>query len=451
MTNDINIEELSDIQSESGIIGTLIFHPEYILHTDYLLPGYFYGVENGCYYWAISELYKNGIDNIDAFNIESMLQSNNAVSRKIKEFNMTSVMNVCELYKEAARSTLEEYKMLADNVVTLAFKRDLVRAFDEMSRRNFLRDKPLDQLSNDVYDKLETLTQKYISSREVHTLGEDIDDLWNEICERRTENGLYGIPSKYPLFNQYFTYETGELVVVQAKYKRGKSVLLMNEVVHKLKNGVPTVVIDTEMQTRLYTERLLSHLTGIEIKRIKNGNYSDEEAKKIDDAIAWLKQSKFVHIYDPNMTNEKMYSICKMLKYKIGLMFVVFDYIKSNATSTGDNYNILGAKCDFLKNKIAGELNLSVLSACQLNRNGEVADSDKINRYLSVGIKWNYKTQEMIAKDGLECGNTYAKIYVNRLGEQMQEDDDDDYIDFAFGGDTMTIVEAEQHKRDKVF
>ena len=71
----------------------------------------------------------------------------------------------------------------------------------------------------------------------------------------------------------------------------------------------------------------------------------------------------------------------------------------------------------------------------------------KINRYLSVGIKWEYKTQEMIAKDGMRCGNAFAKIYVNRLGRQMQEDDDDDYIDFVFSGDTMTIVEAEQHYR----
>ena len=138
-----------------------------------------------------------------------------------------------------------------------------------------------------------------------------------------------------------------------------------------------------------------------------------------------------------------------MLKYKIGLAFVVFDYIKSNETSTSDNYNILGAKCDFLKNRIAGELDLAVLSACQLNRVGEVADSDKINRYLSVGIKWDWKTQEMVATDGMECGNTFAKIYVNRLGRQML--DEDDYIDFIFVGDTMTIVEAQQHKKENAF
>lgn len=446
-----SIAELSDIQSESGVIGTLIYHPEFVLHTDYLKPNYFYGVENGCIYWAIQELYRDGINNIDAYNISNKLQSHKGVSKTIEKYNMPAVQDFMELYKETARHSLEEYKMLADNVVTLAFKRDLVKTLDKVSRSCFKDNVDLDTLNNNIYDELDKLTQKYISSTEVHTLGAEIDNIWEEICNRRSENGVYGIPSKFNIFNDYFTYETGELVVIQAKYKRGKSVLLMNEVVHKLKNGVPTLVIDTEMQTRLYTERLISHITGIEIKRIKNGQYSKEEAKTIATCISWLKEQPFVHIYDPQMTNEKMYSICKMLKYKIGLTFVVFDYIKSNETSTSDNYNILGAKCDFLKNKIAGELDLAVLSACQLNRMGEVADSDKINRYLSVGIKWDYKNQEMIAKDGMECGNTFAKIYVNRLGQQMQEDDEDEYIDFVFNGDTMTIVEAEQHETDSKF
>ena len=447
----MNINELSDIQSESGVIGTLIYHPEFILHTDYLKPGYFYGVENGCVYWAIQDLYKEGITNIDAYNISNKLQSHRGVRKTIEKYNLPAVQEFMELYKETARHTIEEYQMLAQNIVTLAFKRDLVKSLNKLSAECFKTDYSLDKLNNIVYDELDDLTQKYITITEVHTLGDEIDNIWDEIVSRRTENGMYGIPSKYSTFGDYFTYENGELVVIQAKYKQGKSVLLMNEVVHKLKNGVPTLVVDSEMPTRLYTERLLSHLTGIDLKRIKNGKYSEEEAETIKEWIKWLKQQPFVHMYNPQMSNEKLYSLCKMLKHKIGLTFVVYDYLKSNETSTGDNYNVLGAKCDFLKNNIAGELDLAVLAACQLNRNGEVADSIKIKRYLSVGIKWEYKTQEMIAKDGLKCGNAYAKIYVNRLGRQMQADDEEASIDFIFDGDKMTIVEAEQHEKNSEF
>ena len=265
------------------------------------------------------------------------------------------------------------------------------------------------------------------------------------------DNGLYGLPSKYDSFNKYFTYETGELVVIQAKYKEGKSVLLMNEVVHKLKNGVPVLVIDTEMQTRLYVERLLANLSGVEVKRIKNGNYSEEESQKIKDAIAWIKKQKFKHIYKPEISDDELYITCKLWINKIGVRFLVYDYLKSNESDASTNYNVLGAKCDFLKNKIAGELNLAVLAACQLNRQGEVADSIKINRYLSVGIKYGHKTQEQIIRDGTECGNVYAKIYVNRLGTQMMEDDENEYIDLYFDGDTMMISEVTQHKKDSEF
>lgn len=441
----MNITELSDIQSESGVIGTLIYHPEFILHTDYLKPGYFYGVENGCVYWAIQELYKDGISNIDAYNISNKLQSHHGVQRTIEKYNLPAVQEFVDLYKETARHTIEEYKMLANNIVTLAFKRDLVKILNELISNCYNAEYDLDKLSNVVYDKLDSLTGKYISSADIHTLGDEIEAIWDEIVSRRTDNGMYGIPSKYPAFNEFFTYENGELVVIQAKYKQGKSVIMMNEVVHKLKNGVPTLVIDSEMPTRLYTERLISHLTGIELKRIKNGRYSDEEAVRIKQCITWIKQQPFVHKYEPNMSDEKLYTICKKLKHKMGLQFVVYDYLKSNETSSSDNYNVLGAKCDFLKNNIAGELDLAVLAACQLNRNGEVADSIKINRYLSVGIKWEYKTQEMIAKDGIKCGNAFAKIYVNRLGRQMQEDNEEEYIDFIFDGDRMTITEAHQH------
>jgi len=447
----MEIAELSDIQSESGIIGTLIYHPEFVLHTEYLQPGYFYSVENGCIYWAIQQLYNDGITNIDAYNISNKIQSNNAVHKTVEKYNMPSVQEFIELYKETARHTLEEYRMLANNVVTLAFKRDLVKTLNEVQAKCRSADYDLDKLNNAVYSELDRLTQKYMVNEEVSTLGNQIDDIWDEIVSRRTSDGTYGIPSKYPAFMDYFTYEPGELVVIQAKYKQGKSVFLMNEVMHKLKNGVPCLVVDTEMPTRLYVERLLSHLTGIEMKRIKNGNYSDEEAQKIIQWRDWLKEQPFVHLYEPNITNEKLYSICKMLKRKIGLTFVVFDYLKSNETSTGDNYNVLGAKCDFLKNNVAGELDLAVLAACQLNRNGEVADSIKINRYLSVGIKWEYKTQEMMAKDGMQCGNSFAKIYVNRLGRQMQEDDEEEYIDFIFDGDRMTIIEAERHITSRDF
>lgn len=447
----MDISQLSDIQSESGVIGTLVYHPDFIAYSENLQPRHFFELDNGCIYWAIRELYNKGIENIDAYNLSSQLKSNTAVQRAIEKFNLPKVQELIQLYKMTARNTVEEYKLLVNNVISLAFKRELVTTLSRLETDCMNKNYSLEKLSNLVYGGIDDLTERFVTNEEVRTLGSEIDTLWQEIKDRRTADGTYGMPSKFPSFAPFFTYESGELVVVQAKYKEGKSVFLMNEAIHKLENGVPTLVIDTEMSSRSYVERLLANLTGIDVNRIKSGQYSEKEEKQINDAMSWLKDQPFVHIYDPYMTNEKMYAICKMLKRKIGLAFFVYDYLKSNETSTGDNYNLLGAKCDFLKNNIAGDLDIAVLAACQLNRNGEVADSMKIDRYLSVGVRWGLKTKKMIADDGIQCGNAYAKVRVNRLGEHMAEDDEEEYIDFTFDGAHMAISEAEQHERKDYF
>lgn len=447
----MEVLELCDNQAESGVISTLVYHPEFILHSDYLKPGYFYNQDNGCIYWAISELYKKGIDNVDAFNISNMLSSNSAVQKTINKYNLPSIQEYIDLCGETARHTLEEYKLLAQTVVTLSYKRDLVRSMNEIS--NFCKDKTisLSDLNKKRNDILTKLDEKYVVLEDIKMLGDEAEDLWKEICDRRTDSGYYGIPSMFPILSNWFTFEPSELVVIQAKYKQGKSVLLMLEALHKVRNGIPTLYVDREMSDRIFYERCLAALTGIEVKRIKNGRYNDEERVKIESANAWMKKQPFVHVYRPDLSDEELYSMCKILKYKMGLQFVIDDYLKSNATSSSDNYNILGARCDFLKNKVAGELNLAVLTAAQLNRQGEVSDSLKINRYLSVGIKWFLKTQEQIAKDGLECGNAGMKIYINRLGEQMPEDDENAYIDFIFEGGKMMISEAHQHDSSNEF
>lgn len=453
-----NIEEISDMQAESGVIGTLIKHPDFITHSDFLKENHFYNVENGCLYLVISSLYNEGITNIDQFNILAKIESLLKVKAVLGKYNIKDTSEFIRLFDHAARETIQEYMSLAKKVTTLAFKRKMVSAAEDISSMCFDDSLSLEKLAARSYSKLDGLTTSFICDEEVATLGKSVNDIWQKILSKRNRDGTFGIPSKFSELNRYFTYERGELVVVQARYKRGKSVFLMNEAIDKAKKKIPVLVIDSEMGDEQFTQRLISNLSGIDVKAVKTGfnesenrPLTDEENKKIAVALKWIESAPLVHLYMPVVDLDKVFSICKMLKNTMGLSFVVYDYLKSNEKDTGENYNMLGAMTDFLKNRIAGELNLAVLAACQLNRNGEVADSDKINRYLTVALKWEFKSATQISTDGIKCGNAYAKIDVNRIGEQMQPDDENDYIDFIFDGNKMTITQAEQHYRDSVF
>ena len=437
-------EILKDDLAESGVIATLVCHPEFLFKGTQLKARYFYNIDNSCIFWAINELVKSGVSNIDGINLSNMLNSNKKVSKIMRKHNITDINEYIRLCESSARESDEEYSLLAQKVKELAFKRsynglmnDLISECD--SEIN------LSELNSTTYSKLSKLTQEFLTDENVELFGSKVDALWNEIESRRSENGLFGIPSKFSLLNNYITYEPTELILLKARMKKGKSAWMMNEAIHKIKMGTPTVYFDTEMADRLFFERMLANVSNVSLKSIKSGTYTEEEFERIQQAKQWIKEQPFVHIYDPQFTNDKIYATCNILMYKMGLQFVIFDYMKSNTTESSAQYNELGGKCDFLKNNIAGDLDLAVLAACQLNRNGDVADSDKIERYCSASLLWRNKTVEEQTLDGQTCGNYRLSVTLNRLGEQMQ---DNEYIDFAFDGNKMRIDEAKnQHSK----
>lgn len=443
----MELSDITDFQAESGVIATLVHHPEFILHSEYLKANYFYEGDNKSIYWAISELYAKGVITIDAINITNMLNSNKAVKNLVAQYNLPSIQEFMDLCINAARNTVEEYLLLVNRVVELSFKRDFYKITLDFQKMCFDKSLGLNDMSNGVYKKISTLTQGYITTGDIVKIGDKVDVLYNNLVTRRNKNGTFGIPSKFKTLSSYFNYEPTELVLVKSRMKNGKSILAMNEALHKAKNGISTLIVDSEMSDDNFYVRLLAHLSGVKVIDLKNGNYSDKDNIKIDEANEIIKTLPLLHIYDPYMTNEKLYSICAEKKIELGLQFVIYDYIKGSGSSRDSSQlsNELGQKCDYLKNVIAGGLNLAVLAFCQLGRTGMVADSDALERFCSVSVMWQAKTDDQIIKDGKDCGNYLISVDLNRLGGQTNGDDE--YIDMNFNGDKLLIQEAKQHTK----
>lgn len=400
-----------------------------------------YNMENRCLLWAIRSLVQDGIEKIDAVNLSAMLSSNTAVKKKIKEYNIGEIEDFIAMSSYAARHTIEEYKLLVKRVVTLSYKRDLLKTLEEVKALALNDSAQLTEIDAMVSSKLNELTQSYIVANEVENYGEKIDEIWEEIKKRRQVTDA--IPNKYPLLGQYFSFEPGELYLISARMKMGKSALFLNYAQYLCEAGVPTLYLDTEMSDVRFSERLISNISGVEVSKVRDGNYSREEESRIMAAIQRIKKYPFVHLFIPDFTDEQVFAVIKILKYKMNLKFVIYDYIKGNTTSSSELYNILGARCDKLK-EIAGIENIPILAGAQLNRENRVADSDKLERYVTVSMYWRQKTQEEEDEEGPECGNFCMNVALNRMGEQM---DSDEKINFKFDGNRMRITEAKQYQK----
>ena len=437
-------DELKDVAAETAVVSSLLNHPEFILHSDWLKAEHFTQKENGAIYWGINELFKKGVTHIDELNLNNQLASNKAVNKLMITHNLSDISKYMELSKYACRDTLEEYIEMCNTVLSLAYKRTLFKKSSEIQRLCFNNDTDVEITDNKVHRILNDLTEEYLITSELKTIGEEGDNLLQQIISKQNDDG-YGLPSKFTIYDPYFCYEPGELIVVASRMKSGKSTMLLNEAFDKAEKGIPTLVIDTELTDLMWYTRAIAYLSKIKVRRIKEGHWSSDEKKKIMDANEKLKTLPIVHKYMPILDMNRVFAMCKILKYKIGLQFLCFDYIKGYDTDASALSNKLGQVTDILKNEIAGDLGLCVLAACQLNKQNEIASSDKIAMYASTIVMWRYKYPSEIQQDGgLDYGNIYTRIYLNRNGGMQNEDE---WMNLNFVGDTQTITDCKQNEK----
>lgn len=441
-------EPIYDSSAEGGVIATLLYRPEYILESDFLSPNYFYDAAMGCIYDAIKTLFSRGIK-VDIFSIMREIDGNNLTKEIYHSKNIPNLQELKDMGESIARENRKDYVELAKSVVANAYKRQLTARLDKIIDDCVKTKKPVEKINSEMYSVIEELSKKFVIEDDLEEFGDKVSDLWRDIEKSRERETLSKICWKWDILNEYAPLEPTEMYIFGGRRKAGKSVLLMEQAMFLLRKDVPVLYIDSEMSDKLFIKRMLSNLTGIDVKRVTNGNYNEEEAARIAKALEWIKSRKFWHIYRPEYDELKLYNTCRILRDRYGLEVVIYDYIKNNSDTTELNYNKLGAMTDFLKNTIAGTLEMIVISAVQLNRQNEVADSDKIERYVSFSAKWQVKSRDMVENDGIECGNAYMKIAANRLGEQHDMTDDSDYFDFKFIGNKMRIEQAKQHQQQE--
>ena len=442
-TDTMKVDDIRNIECESGVICSLLLKPELIFYSEQLKSRHFVDKTNSCIYYAIDKLVQRGVDKVDAYNITTLLLNEKESVRKISEPYITipALNELIEVSKDVARETPEEYKMLADNVLNAAMRRETYEKLSECRRLCF--NDNIDNIEQRIYSTLDDVMMSFSTASDAPQYKDVVDEYWEEI-KARQNGALSGIPFKFPSLNKYATIEPGELFIFAAEQKQGKSMMLLNCMVDLIKQDYAVLYLDSELNSRLFTCRLISHLANVEFARVRSGDYSQEEASRIEEAREWLKTRNFTHVYLPMFDAQSIYTLARKTKNKHGLDVIIIDYFKSKGE--GDafaTYQELGALVDMVKNKICGDMDIAGIGAAQATQAGKIADSKKIARNASTIAVIESKTPEEVEADGVECGNKKLRVLFNRNGAQMSGDE---YIDLDFKGNLVRYEEARQHE-----
>ena len=383
---------------------------------------------------------KDGIATIDTFGImEYIKHDDEASSDSISKNDLDELIDISNVL---TRNSVKDYEILVSNVYDVAFRREMLSKLGEC--REILLNPESEDAKKQIYCLVDGVMTSYSFGNDLEQYTELVDKYWGEI-EARQATGYAGIPFKFPALNDYVTIEKGELIIFGAQQKVGKSIMLLNCAVDLMRKGYSVLYIDSELSSRMFTSRLIAHLTGIEYRNLTSGRYTREEKEKIRQAIEWIKNQRFNHIYLPVFEPDTIYMLVKQTMHKFPLDVLIIDYFKSsgNETDAFQTYAAMGKCTDLVKNEIAGSMNIAAIGAAQATSTNKLADSAKIARNASTIVMLMDKTPEEIQEDGVECGNKKMVVTINRNGMQHTQGE---YIDLMFDGNHISYEQApKQH------
>ena len=329
----VNKTDIRNPESEAGVIASLILNPELSFYSENLLPNHFSDTHNSYMYTALCMLAQQGIKTADAYNIFNVLSSTEATRKYASELPMNVIDEYMNVVDVLARKTVEEYRLLVSNVLDAALRRNIfqrLRDCEMMCQNQSEKD-----LEQKIYAAIDDVMLDFSSANDIPQYKEIVDECWTEIKAR--QNGTYsGIKFKFPVLNEFATIEPGELFIFAAEAKQGKSMMLLNCAVDLLRQNKKVFYIDSELNSRLFTCRILSHLSKIDFARVKSGSYTNEEEQKLDRCRAWLKEKSFTHLYMPMFDSKSIYTAVKKVNHTQGIDVLIIDYFKSS--SEGDAF-----------------------------------------------------------------------------------------------------------------
>jgi replicative DNA helicase len=431
-------EDLDRIESEAGILATLVHHPEFGLHSEFLLPEHFTSVQNQVLYRALIGIARSDIRTVDTYNIREQITHEDPAH--IDVLSKETIDEFIYMSSVLARGTIKEYKILVSNVYDVAFRREMLRMIDKC--RTDLLNPYEEDIRKKIYDNIDSVMTSYSYGDEVEIFTEKMDALWDEI-ESRQGTGYSGIPFKFPALNEYVTIERGELVIFGAQQKVGKSIMLLNCAVDLLQKGYSVLYIDSELSDRLFAARMLAHISGIPYRNLTSGQYTEEEKQKIFDARDWIKEQPFQHCYLPMFDADSIYMTVKQMNHINPIDVLIIDYFKAtgNETDAFATYATMGRVTDVVKNELAGAMNIAAIGAAQATATNKLADSAKIARNASTIIMMIDKTPEEIEADGEDCGDKKLIVTLNRNGMQHSPGE---YISIKFDGNHIMFEQADR-------
>ena len=383
-SNEKDIEKLTNIDAEIAIIGCLLWdNRSYEKIADFLHEDHFADKNNRQIFKAIKKLLDQNIL-VTPITLKNHLQENN-----IQEIDNITYLNKI---KDSTPSTHNAYQY-ASILYDLHIKRSLISIGNEIinnsieNKEDFTSKTLIEHAENNLYNlsQIGNIDRKHLSFNEA--LKNSIDII-NTSYKR--EGKVAGLPSGLKdLDKKLGGLHNSDLIIIAGRPSMGKTALGTNIAYNAasmftenkdefgnntLVDGGKVAFFSLEMSHEQLATRILAEKTKISSDKMRKGEISKNDWKKIVDASKHLENLNLFIDDNPILTIPTLRSRARRLNRLYGIDLIIIDYLQlmSGATTSRNDGRVqeISEITRGLK-AVAKELNIPIIALSQLSRQVE--------------------------------------------------------------------------------
>jgi len=362
--NDVRLPP-SDSDAEEAVIGALLIDGASIFQiADFLQPANFYDESNRWLYEACLSLYQRD-EAINQVTLAQELSRQGRLETCGGAARLSYLISVCPTSLD-----IEHYARI---VYRLSIMRQMISAGDRIAAIGY-------ESGPDVEDSLARAESVLFGLRRGQAGGDlmhirQVLDKYFEVPPTPTEDRPERLPyvlSGFPGLDEWLGgLQRADLVIIAGRPSMGKTSLALNIARNAAVDHRACVALfSLEMARDSLVQRLLSSESGVNTRRVRFGQHTEDEERRVMEATGILSEAP-VYVDDtPMLRIAEMRSKALRLNYERGIDMVIIDYLQLMQGEGHRNENRV-QEISYISRALkalARELDAPVLAVSQLSR-----------------------------------------------------------------------------------